>query len=184
MLSEDWHLEMIKKLDRPETFSSKFSIKENTKLLVTGFATVSQIANHCQLACWIIKFCYTWVNKCDVSRLRRKYQWSVEILVSSSAIPYLKILYRHMGPPTTSGLRALHHLNPALLSYLPCKFGSYFEGTLQLSELAIIVENRVTWFDSFEPKCTSAFLSLNFLAVLLDLFGFCCCKKYNWSNES
>jgi len=42
--------------------------------------TTKQIANHCQLSCCIIKFCYTWVNKCDVTRLRHKYQWSVEIL--------------------------------------------------------------------------------------------------------
>jgi len=30
-------------------------------LLVTGFATVSQIADHCQISCCIRKFCYTWV---------------------------------------------------------------------------------------------------------------------------
>jgi len=38
---------------------AKLKKKENTTLLVTGFATVSQIANHCQLSCCIIKFCYT-----------------------------------------------------------------------------------------------------------------------------
>jgi len=38
-------------------------------LLVTGFATVSQMANHCQISRYIIKFCYTWANKCDVTRL-------------------------------------------------------------------------------------------------------------------
>jgi len=43
-------LEMMKTLDHPEIFSSKISKKENTMLLVTGFATVSQNANnHCQL---------------------------------------------------------------------------------------------------------------------------------------
>jgi len=38
----------------------------------------------------------------------------MEILVTSSTIPYLKILYPHMGPPTTPGPQATHHLNPAL----------------------------------------------------------------------
>jgi len=42
-------------------------------VLVTGVATVSQIANLCQIPCCIIKFCYSWVNKCDVTRLRHKY---------------------------------------------------------------------------------------------------------------
>jgi len=28
--------------------------------------------------------------------------------------PYLKIMYPHMGPPTTLGPQAPHHLNPAL----------------------------------------------------------------------
>jgi len=35
--------------------------------------------------------------------------------MSSSIIPYLNILYPHMGPPTTPGPQAPHHLNPALL---------------------------------------------------------------------
>jgi len=35
---------MMKTLDRPETFFKK----EDTMLLATGFATVSQIANHCK----------------------------------------------------------------------------------------------------------------------------------------
>jgi len=61
-----------KTLDRSETFFKQISKKENAMLLVTGFATVSQI-NHCQLSCCIIKFCYTCVDKCDVSRLRHKY---------------------------------------------------------------------------------------------------------------
>jgi len=38
----------------------------------------------------------------------------MEILVTSSIISYLKILYPHMGPPTTPGPQASHHLNPAL----------------------------------------------------------------------
>jgi len=42
-------------------------------LLVTGFATVSQIVNHYQLSCCIIKLCYTWVKNCYVTKLRRKY---------------------------------------------------------------------------------------------------------------
>jgi len=42
-------------------------------LLVTGFSAVLQIANHCQLSCCIIKFCCTWVNKCDATWLRHKY---------------------------------------------------------------------------------------------------------------
>jgi len=52
-----------------KVFSNKISKKGNTMFLVTGFATVSQIANHCQLSCCIIRFCYSWVNKCDVTRL-------------------------------------------------------------------------------------------------------------------
>jgi len=42
-------------------------------LLATGMATVLQIANPYQTSCCIIKFCYSWVNKCDVTRLRHKY---------------------------------------------------------------------------------------------------------------
>jgi len=65
--SEDWRLEMMKTLDCPEIFSKKFSkffqakfqSKEDAILLVTGFATVLQIANHCQISCCIMKFCYT-----------------------------------------------------------------------------------------------------------------------------
>jgi len=38
----------------------------------------------------------------------------MEILVTSSIIAYLKILYPHMGPPTMPGLQVLLHLNPAL----------------------------------------------------------------------
>jgi len=30
-------------------------------------------------------------------------------------IPYLNILYPHMGPPTTPGPQAPHHLNPGLV---------------------------------------------------------------------
>jgi len=33
--------------------------KQDAMLLVTGFATVLQIANHYQISCYIIKFCYT-----------------------------------------------------------------------------------------------------------------------------
>jgi len=43
-------------------------------LLATGFATVSQIANQCQITCCIIKFCYAWVNKYDVTRLCHEYE--------------------------------------------------------------------------------------------------------------
>jgi len=50
-------LEMMKTLDRPESFFKKFFktfFKQNFKkkdamLLVTDFATVSQIANRCQI---------------------------------------------------------------------------------------------------------------------------------------
>ena len=38
----------------------------------------------------------------------------MEIPVTSSIIPYLNILYPHMGPPTTSGRPVSHHLNLAL----------------------------------------------------------------------
>jgi len=50
----------------------------------------------------------------------------MKILVTSSIIPYLKILYPHMGPPTTPGLQDPHHLNPALkrtfADLLPCYY--------------------------------------------------------------
>jgi len=67
LLSEDWRLEMMKALDRPESFSKKFSKlfsskylkKEDAMLLATGFATVSQIANYCEIPCCIIRFCYS-----------------------------------------------------------------------------------------------------------------------------
>jgi len=52
---------------------SKISKKEDAMLLATGFATVSQIANHCQIPCCIIKLCYSWANECDVTILRHKY---------------------------------------------------------------------------------------------------------------
>jgi len=39
----------------------------------------------------------------------------MDILVTSSIIPYLNILYPHMRPPTTPGPQAPHLLNPALL---------------------------------------------------------------------
>ena len=70
-------------------------------LLATGFATVTQIVYHCQIPYCVIKYCYSWVKKCDFRRLRHKYYWYVEMLVTSSIIPYLNILYPHMGPPTT-----------------------------------------------------------------------------------
>jgi len=51
----------MKTLYRPETLSKKFSkhfsskiSKKDEMLLVTDFATVSQIANHCQISCCII----------------------------------------------------------------------------------------------------------------------------------
>jgi len=39
-------------------FQAKFQKKEDAMLLMTDFATVSQIANYCQISCCIIKFCY------------------------------------------------------------------------------------------------------------------------------
>jgi len=65
-MNQDWRLEMMKTLDRPETFFQKifktffkqnFSKKVNVIFLVTGFATVLQIAIHCQIPCCNIKFC-------------------------------------------------------------------------------------------------------------------------------
>ena len=47
---------MMKTLGHPETFFKQNFKKGNAMLLVTGFATVSQIANHCQLSCYITKF--------------------------------------------------------------------------------------------------------------------------------
>ena len=93
---------------------TRFLSSEDAMLLVTGFATVSQIANHSQIPCCIILLCYSWVKKCNVTILRHKYQWYVEILVTSWIIPYPNILYQPMGPPTTPGPQAPHHLNPAL----------------------------------------------------------------------
>jgi len=37
---------------------TKFQKKEDAMLLMTDFATVSQIVNYCQISCCIIKFCY------------------------------------------------------------------------------------------------------------------------------
>jgi len=62
LLRKVWRLEMMKTLDRPESFSKKFSKlfsskylkKEDAMLLATGFATVSQIANPCQIPCCVI----------------------------------------------------------------------------------------------------------------------------------
>jgi len=62
LLGEGWRLEMMKTFDRPEISSKKIFKtlfrqnlkKEDAMLLVTGFATVSQIANHCQMPCSII----------------------------------------------------------------------------------------------------------------------------------
>jgi len=58
---------MMKTLKHPESsfkkfsklFSSKYLKKEDAMLPATGFATVSQIANHCQMPSCIIKFCYS-----------------------------------------------------------------------------------------------------------------------------
>jgi len=107
----------MKTLNRQKVFPINFqNFLEDAMLPATGFARVPQIANQCQIPCCIIKFCYSWVNKCDVTRLRHKYQWHVEVLVTSSITPYLNILYpyRYTGPPTTPGPQTPHHLNPAL----------------------------------------------------------------------
>jgi len=77
--------------------------KEDAMLLVIGFATLSQTANQCQISCCIKKLCYCWDNIRDVTRLRHKCKWSVEILMTSSIILYLKILYPNMGTLTTPG---------------------------------------------------------------------------------
>jgi len=50
-------------IESPRNFFQAKLKKENMLLLVTGFATVSKIANHCQIPRCIIKFCYTWNNK-------------------------------------------------------------------------------------------------------------------------
>jgi len=67
LLSEEWRLDMMKTLDRPESFSKTFSTLFSSKyekngdamLVVTGFATVSQIDNPFQIPRCIIKFCYS-----------------------------------------------------------------------------------------------------------------------------
>jgi len=50
----------------PRTFSKYFQNlfqaklkKKDAMLLVTGFATVLQIPDHCQILCCIIEFCYS-----------------------------------------------------------------------------------------------------------------------------
>jgi len=48
----------------------------------------------------------------------------MEILVTSSIIHYLNILYPHMGPPTTPGPQVPHHLNPALPPVLKVVYNS------------------------------------------------------------
>jgi len=103
---------MTKTLGRPETFFKQNFKKGNAMLLVTGFATVSQITNNCQLSCGITKFCYTWVNKCDVTRSRHQYMIrgnTSDFIGHPLPKDYISDL--HMGPPTTPGP---HHLNPAL----------------------------------------------------------------------
>jgi len=83
-------------------FQATFQKKRRWKASGDRFAALPQIANHCQISC-CIKIFYNWVNACNVTRLLHKYKWSVEILLISSIIPYLKILYPNMGPPTTPG---------------------------------------------------------------------------------
>jgi len=61
----------IKKI--PKHLSSKYERKEDAMLLATGFATVSQIANHCQIPCCVITFYHSSINKYDVTRLGHKY---------------------------------------------------------------------------------------------------------------
>jgi len=40
-------------------FIAERGLKKKAIPVATGFATVSQIANHCQMPCCIIKFCYS-----------------------------------------------------------------------------------------------------------------------------
>jgi len=40
------------------------------------------------------------------------------ILMTSSVIPYVKILHPHMGHPTPPGPQDPHHLNPALANII------------------------------------------------------------------
>jgi len=42
-----------------KTFFKQILKKEDAMLPATCFATVSQIANHCQMPCCIMKFCYS-----------------------------------------------------------------------------------------------------------------------------
>jgi len=55
----------------------------------------------------------------------------MEILVTSTIIPYIKILYPHMGPPTTLEPHGPHHLNPALGGVLITHCPSKHELTLK-----------------------------------------------------
>jgi len=63
--------------------------------------------------CLLLHRC-SWMNKGDVTRLRHKYKWYVETLVTSSITPCLKILWGlppRLGPrppPSKSGADSLH----------------------------------------------------------------------------
>ena len=119
-------------------------------LLVTGFATLSQIANHCQISCGIKTFCYSWVNVCDLTRLRHKYKWSLEILMTSTILD-LKLLYSNMRLPTTLGPQVSHHLNPAMRTMCEqwrneggsrgniCPRTQYFGGAKLRSEYYVLI---------------------------------------------
>jgi len=63
----DWHLEDDENVGWPRSFFQKILKaffkqieKKDVMFLATGLATVSQIANPCQIPCCIIKFCYSW----------------------------------------------------------------------------------------------------------------------------
>ena len=73
-------------------------------LLVTGFATVSQIANHCHLSCYIINFVTLELTSLTPQDYVICINEPWKYIVTSSAILYLKILISTWGLPPRLGL--------------------------------------------------------------------------------
>jgi len=75
------------------------------------------------------------------------------MVVTSSIIPNLKIVYPHMGPPTRPGPQASHHLNPALVTTGSNDKEATKISNINLSQFISLVKIYVDEFDS------SSFLS-------------------------
>jgi len=102
-------------------FQAKLQRKENVMLLVTDFATVSQIPKSLSNIIGIMTFCYTWVNKCDVTRLCA-FVWMSWILTTHRNIsdfirssPTERFCIRSWGlPPPKSGPESQSWCFPSL----------------------------------------------------------------------